>query len=87
MGVLLILPRDSSPKYCVTILEHRLLPSLIMCLDGKQLSGMREVRVPHPASELDWMTFPYKGMAKKALTAGPAAGSQDVFVGSHAGYC
>lgn len=44
VGVLLILPRDSSPKDCVTILEHRLLLSLIMCLDGKQLSGIREVK-------------------------------------------
>lgn len=87
MGVLLILPTDSSLKYCITILEHRLLPSLIMCLDGKLLSGIREVTVQHLASELNWMTLPYKEMARKTLTTGLSAGSKDIFVGSPAGYC
>lgn len=65
VGVLQILPTDSSPKYCITIVEHTLLPSLIMCLDGRLLSGIREVVVQHLASELNWVTLPYKGMAKK----------------------
>ena len=64
VGVLLISPTRSSPKYCITILEHMLLPSLIMCLDGKLLRGMREVAVQHLASELNQMTLCYKGMAK-----------------------
>lgn len=87
VGMLLILPTDSSPKYCITILEHRLLPSLIMCLDGKLLSGIRQVAVQHLACELNWVTLPYKGTAKKELTTGQSAGSKDMFVGSCSGYC
>lgn len=86
MDVLLILPTDSSLKHCITILEHMLLPSLIMCLDGKLLSGIREIAVQHVASELNWMTLPYKGKAKKALTTSLSAGSKDMFVGNSAGY-
>lgn len=84
MGVLLILPTDSSPKYCIIILEHTLLPSLIMRLDGKLLSGIIEAALQHLASELNWMTLPYKEMAKKALTTGLSAGSKDMFAGSSA---
>lgn len=87
VGVLLISPTHSSPKYCITILEHMLLPSLIMCLDGKLLPGIREVAVQHLASELNQMTLCYKGMAKYELTTGLSAGSKAIFVGSSAGYC
>lgn len=56
-----------------------------MCLDGKLLSGIREIAVQHVASELNWMTLPYKGKAKKGLTTSLSAGSKDMFVGSSAG--
>lgn len=49
--------RDSFPKYCITVLEHMLLPSLIMCLDGKLLSGIREAAVHHLAPK--WTGWPY----------------------------
>lgn len=64
MGVLLITP-DSSPKYFIIILEYILLPSLIMCLDSKLLSGIRDVAVQHLSSELNWMTLPYKAIQKR----------------------
>lgn len=57
-----------------------------MCLDGKLLSGTRDTAVQHVTSELNWITLPYKGKAKKALTTGLSAGSKDMFVGSRAGY-
>lgn len=57
-----------------------------MCLDGKLLSGIREIAVQHVASELNWITLPYKGKSKKALTTGLSAVSKDIFVGSSAGY-
>ena len=49
-----------------------------MCLDGKLLSGIRETAVQHVTSELNWITLPYKGKAKKALTTGLSAGSKDI---------